>query len=300
MSNYYFHKTIVLESTEKYAKEERKQVFRIQIREKLEAGYGGYSWPSSFVLAALLASNQPAFARNSLQISRMVELGAGCGVAGLAYASLFTSTSSKRGGFSSPKLVLLTDRFPDLLDNLQNQIIVNKLDATCGVELLDWLEPETTARLLISTKSNNQPFALSPNSSSALPYLLLGADVFYDPSLFDGLLKTISLFVEESSDTIFLTTYHERSSKRSLTPLLKRYGLKGIYIASGQEILDKLHEQDFLSLTFGDAQDYETTESSLQSVFLFAICSSKHDNDVLSNRNSLVNELLQIYETGRK
>lgn len=264
---------------------EGNQVFKLQIREQLGAnvGFGGYSWPSSFVMAALLASNQQAFARHSWQISSMVELGAGCGLAGLVYAKLVARARSN----SSSPTVVLTDFAPNVLDNLINQVIINDMQSACSVGLLDWQDLETTSRILAS----------SPTTSTCL---LLGADVFYDPSLFDGLLRTVSLFTQKNTNTIFLTTYHERSSKRSLTPLLKRYGLKGIYIASGQEILDKLHDQD-IQLTFDHAEDYEATESSLVSVFLFAICSTGYYDDFSSCAlRCLVKELQESYQSGSR
>lgn len=58
---------------------------------------------------------------------------------------------------------------------------------------------------------------------------IIAADCFYDPTVFEDILVTISFLLSNSSDshpTKFLFTYQERSSDWSIEHLLKKWNLK--------------------------------------------------------------------------
>lgn len=57
---------------------------------------------------------------------------------------------------------------------------------------------------------------------------IIGADCFYDPSVFEDILVTISFLLsnKESCDTKFLFTYQERSADWSIDHLLKKWSLQ--------------------------------------------------------------------------
>lgn len=58
---------------------------------------------------------------------------------------------------------------------------------------------------------------------------IIGADCFYDPTVFEDILVTISFLLsskESTTDTKFLFTYQERSADWSIDHLLKKWNLK--------------------------------------------------------------------------
>lgn len=60
------------------------------------------------------------------------------------------------------------------------------------------------------------------------PVLIVGSDLFYEPEYFDELLMSITYLLERRHDSIFVTVFKERSSKRNINHLLDKYGLDGI------------------------------------------------------------------------
>lgn len=55
---------------------------------------------------------------------------------------------------------------------------------------------------------------------------IIAADCFYDPSVFEDILVTISFLLSNSPRTKFLVTYQERSADWSIDHLLKKWNLK--------------------------------------------------------------------------
>lgn len=55
--------------------------------------------------------------------------------------------------------------------------------------------------------------------------LILGSDCFYDPSVFEDILVTISYLLENNPNSKFLCTYQERSSDWSIEHLLEKWSL---------------------------------------------------------------------------
>lgn len=57
---------------------------------------------------------------------------------------------------------------------------------------------------------------------------IIGADCFYDPSVFEDILVTISFLLtsSETSNTKFLFSYQERSADWSIDHLLKKWNLQ--------------------------------------------------------------------------
>jgi hypothetical protein len=253
--------------------------------------FGTHIWDSSLVFAAFIFSNKKLMTlyldsiisdqqyhyrlRKGDTMVSVLELGAGCGLAGILFARLFSSRSQ----------VVLTDHVGSVLHNLTNQIILNELQKKCRVLSLDWGRGKEEIE-----------------QDLECPDLLLGADVFYDPSLFESLLETVSWFIRKKKTTLFLTTYQERSSKRSLSPLLKKYHLKGIFIANGQMILDTLKEKDSVDLQVSQGLtlesmklvDYETINTSIPSVFLFCIMDGNQPVP------QFIMELVKRYDSNRQ
>lgn len=174
--------------------------------------YSGYSWPSSLGLSRFIFKNVDLF-----KGTRVLELGCGTGLPSLTLAKL---------GLCS--LLVSTDVSLRCLESIGVSCTLSDIprDARPIERLLDWT----------SARSIDTFLELHPQGFD----WILGADVFYDPSLFEPLLSVLySLFALDPSAR-FLTVYHERSSKRSLTHLLMKWGMVGREISWDFEDADSL------------------------------------------------------------
>ncbi|KAJ3307398.1 hypothetical protein HDV03_000046 [Kappamyces sp. JEL0829] len=215
----------------------------IDIRQVLDGDFGCYLWPSALVLILWLSRTAAPLGVRTDRC-RVLELGSGVGLVGLYIASAWPSS-----------VVTLSDAkqaFPQVVANLEFNVVQNGLQDRVGVADLSW----------------------GCRSIVPRPYdLIVGADVFYEPALFDDLLWTLHLHFVANPKAVFLTAYQERSSKRSLTPLLEKYGMKADMVRwedtfGSQNVLDVL-EQDIQIDTNGQRLHYQ--DPACASVFLFAI-----------------------------
>jgi len=116
--------------------------------------------------------------------------------------------------FCGASKVILTDsaRLPHCLQQCKKSIESNPhLPTTCNIQILG-----LTWGLFISnlTKLKGQID------------LIIGSDCFYDPSVFEDLLVTVSNILENNPGAKFLTTYQERSSDWSILTLLNKWNLQ--------------------------------------------------------------------------
>jgi hypothetical protein len=164
---------------------------------------------------------------------RIIELGAGVGLPGLLL--------SKYGASQ----VVLSDHSQDahVLQNLKESVRMNALN--CLVEPLDW----------------------GTRIASSNYDLIIGADIFYDPQLFEHTLVTIYQLLSLHPAKCIIA-YQERSSKRILDPLLDRYGLQARQIPlSVLETLDEMYE----CMSLESIERELEFPSGLESVFLIEI-----------------------------
>ena len=210
----------------------------IVVKETMEPGFGLYLWPSAIVLTLYILQNRSQFTQK-----RITEIGAGVGLVGMMLAKLGAT-------------VTLTDAATNtkILENLKHSTQLNQL--TCKVAALDFGQTDTHARDLFTCD------------------IVIASDVFYDVKDFEALVCSIFLFVQQSPSGVFVTAYQERSSKRSLQPLLDRWGLVGQLhefpldqIYDGVEH-DILIEQGF-EVNFLKKQAYQ--DRALASVFIISI-----------------------------
>jgi hypothetical protein len=99
-----------------------------------------------------------------------------------------------------------------ILENLRANVAVNGLDRPehdCVVAALDW-------------------HAATAASDEAMGHfdLILGADVLYSSEDFDPVLATVAAIMDRNPAAVFITTYQERSTRRTLCPHLEKYGLR--------------------------------------------------------------------------
>nr|KAJ3420334.1 hypothetical protein HK105_005799 [Polyrhizophydium stewartii] len=144
---------------------------------------------------------------------RVLELGAGTGLAGLVLARLGVASQ-----------VVLTDHpaLDRVLGNLRDSVRLNGLDGA-GVPSAG------RADVLV------RPLAWGDFATGEMADLvgesgfdvILGADVMYDPKDFEALLATVAFVLERSPPhAVFVTAYQERSSRRSVQALLDKWGLR--------------------------------------------------------------------------
>lgn len=59
---------------------------------------------------------------------------------------------------------------------------------------------------------------------------IIGSDVFYDPSVFEHILVTLSFLFDSNPGAKFVFSYQERSTDWSIETLLKKWELKCSHI----------------------------------------------------------------------
>lgn len=70
----------------------------------------------------------------------------------------------------------------------------------------------------------NNIFSLGPLD------LIISSDCFYDPSVFEDILVTVSFLLEQNPQAKFIATYQDRSSDWTIESLLKKWSLNCVNI----------------------------------------------------------------------
>ena len=138
------------------------------LHEDLRDGCGGQAWPAGVLLSRFLLSR-----RDELRGKRIIELGAGGGLVGLALALGLLQESSKPDSPDNP--ILITD-LPVLIPLQQQNIALNSLPASSIIsEAFPWGSP--------------LPETIPPEYKS--PDIILAADCVYFEPAFPLLLETL-------------------------------------------------------------------------------------------------------------
>ncbi|XP_065362666.1 histone-arginine methyltransferase METTL23 [Calliphora vicina] len=201
--------------THQSAAEVHLEELEIKIPELLQSGYSFYTWTCAPILAWFLWER-----RHSLVGKRILELGAGTALPGILAAKCGAQ-------------VILSDNciLPKSLNHIRRSCAVNNLQPGQDIEVigLSW-------GLLL-----NSVFSLGPLD------LIIAADCFYDPSVFEDIIVTVSFLLERNPSAKFIVTYQERSADWSIEALLKKWKLCALQInsddigkASGVDLLEIL------------------------------------------------------------
>ncbi|XP_042440681.1 methyltransferase-like protein 23 [Zingiber officinale] len=163
--------------------------FFIDIIEKIREDYGMFVWPCSIVLSEYVWQQRSRFSGVSV-----LELGAGTSLPGLVAAKVGAK-------------VTLTDnsKHAEVLENMKRICDLNKLN--CEIIGLTWGEWDESV------------FNLHPQ-------IMLGADVLYDSSDFDDLFATVAFLLHSCPESVFITTYQDRSGHHLIEFLMVKWGLK--------------------------------------------------------------------------
>ena len=172
----------------------------------------------------------------------VLELGCGCGLAGMAAAVAGAAT------------VRLTDSsaFPAVLKNAKRNVDLNKpvlKTAEVSVEALDWGEAGTGAIASASANasSSSSSSATAASDGSDCP-VVLAADIFFERALFDAAVATIASALGGRGDAF--VAYHERSLRDSvaLDGILSRRGLAVVAMsAASQALVEQIREEEICS-----------------------------------------------------
>ncbi|KAK4440951.1 Methyltransferase-like protein 23 [Sesamum alatum] len=170
--------------------------FSISIIENMKEEYGLFVWPSSIILAEYVWQQKSRCSK-----ANVVELGAGTSLPGLVAAKVGAD-------------VTLTDDSNrlEVLDNMRKVCNIN--DVKCRVLGLTWGVWDAPV------------FSLRPN-------IILGADVLYDTRAFDDLFATVTFLLQKNPDSVFITTYHNRSGHHLIEFLMEKWGLKCTKLLDG-------------------------------------------------------------------
>ncbi|GFP98712.1 methyltransferase-like protein 23 [Phtheirospermum japonicum] len=169
--------------------------------QNMKEDYGLFVWPSSTILAEYVWQQKTRFSG-----ANVVELGAGTSLPGLVAAKVGAD-------------VTLTDYSSEVLDNIRRACNLNNLNCrVLGLSWGVWDEPL---------------FSLRPN-------IILGADVFYDSSYFDDLFATVTFLLQKCPDSVFITTYHNRSGHHLIEFLMEKWRLKCTKLLDGFALMPSL------------------------------------------------------------
>ena len=176
-----------------------KSPVEIVIPEQLAASYGLYIWPCSPVLAWYIWLHQEKFQGKSV-----LELGSGTALPGLLCAKI-----------GANKVWLSDDASqPNTLKNCHEAVKINSLENNVEVIGLSW--GDYTENLL---KLRNDR-----------PNYIIGSDLFFDPKVFEPLIKTLAYLMSTNQETQVFITVQERSSDWTLEEYLNKWKLCCDYI----------------------------------------------------------------------
>ncbi|KAI9297589.1 hypothetical protein K502DRAFT_346920 [Neoconidiobolus thromboides FSU 785] len=140
--------------------------------------------------------------REKIKNSTVVELGSGLGLCGLLCSRL------------GAKKVYLTDSIEssDILSSLRKNVELNNLNDNICTMPIEW---GIISEGLFNLDNID---------------VIIGSDTFYNREDFEPLIATVAFLLEKNPNANFITTYCERSPKRTIQPLLDDWGLEAIMI----------------------------------------------------------------------
>lgn len=162
----------------------------MQIR---KAAYSCYTWPGAPILAWFLWER-----RHFLVNKNILELGAGTSLPGILVAKCGAKVTLSESSLL-PKALQQIEECCQLNDLVPGEDI-HVVGLTWGLIL-------------------NNIFNLP-----ALDYII-SSDCFYDPTVFEDILVTVSFLLEQNPSAKFLFTYQERSADWTIESLLRKWNL---------------------------------------------------------------------------
>ncbi|KAL7901671.1 putative methyltransferase domain-containing protein [Trichoderma sp. SZMC 28014] len=149
----------------------------IKLHEDVRTGCGGQTWPAGMVLG----KHMLRYHRARLETARILELGAGGGLVGLAVAA----------GCELQAPLILTDQ-DVMLELMKHNIQLNELEGKATASILDW--GETLPEAVVAHK----------------PDVILAAECVYFEPAFPLLMQTLKDLFELNSDAVVYFCFKKR------------------------------------------------------------------------------------------
>ncbi|PNP43374.1 hypothetical protein TGAM01_v202771 [Trichoderma gamsii] len=149
----------------------------IKLHEDVRTGCGGQTWPAGMVLG----KHMLRYHRAKLETARILELGAGGGLVGLAVAA----------GCDLQAPLILTDQ-DVMLELMKHNIQLNELEGKATASILDW--GETLPEAVVAHK----------------PDVILAAECVYFEPAFPLLMQTLKDLFELNSDAVVYFCFKKR------------------------------------------------------------------------------------------
>ncbi|GJN68011.1 Nicotinamide N-methyltransferase [Purpureocillium lilacinum] len=176
----------------------------LKVREDVRSGCGGQTWPAGLVLG----KHMLRYHREELQDARILELGAGGGLVGLAVALAC-------GGREGRSRLLLTDQ-DEMLELMQHNIRLNEVDARASALVLNWGEPLPDAVV------------------QQRPNVILAAECVYFEPAFPLLMQTLKDLFVLNEDAIVYFCFKKR----------RRADLQFVKMAKKAFVVQELFDED--------------------------------------------------------
>ena len=170
-----------------------------------ETNTGFIMWPSAVMLAHHLSKNPDIWRGDDTPDGDIMEMGAGCGLAGLTAAALLQNDDS--GSNCNEDKVVFTDYNPAVLENLKRNITLNEFDVDHEVFGLDWFDqqPNEEGEEVVENEEIKSTTWVDMDGTSHGQFrLILGADLIVCSNDAELVATTIDCALMEGGQAIIL------------------------------------------------------------------------------------------------
>mmetsp|Transcript_13514 Transcript_13514/g.29377 ORF Transcript_13514/g.29377 Transcript_13514/m.29377 type:complete len:278 (-) Transcript_13514:50-883(-) len=165
-----------------------------------ETNTGFVMWPSAVMLAHHITKNPSIVLGNDTRPDgNVMELGAGCGLTGLAAAALLQNDDS-----DNTDQVIFTDYNPAVLDNLRRNILLNDFDTSHEVFGLDWFDQQPIDENGEAVEKDENTWIDTEGASHAQCRLILVADCIVCSNDAELLATTINCALMEGGHAVVM------------------------------------------------------------------------------------------------
>lgn len=183
----------------------------LSLHEDLKDGCGGQLWPAGITLARYMLDYH-----HDLRDKKIIELGAGGGLVGLAMA---------RGCLlNADTKIVLTDQV-QMLPLMQKNITLSSIGSQVSAEIYNWGEdiPQSISSIFSITKS------------SAYPDIVLAADCVYFEPAFPLLLRTLIDLIGPATVCYFCFKKRRKADLRFIRDMNKAFDVRPVQYADREE-----------------------------------------------------------------
>ncbi|KAL3762395.1 hypothetical protein ACHAW5_004712 [Stephanodiscus triporus] len=195
-----------------------------------ETNTGFVIWPAAVMLAHYLTANPIiVLSDDTRPYGDIMELGAGCGLAGLTAATLLDKRNlheKKNKRTANEDRVIFTDYNPACLENLRRNILLNDLDSSHEVLGLNWFDQLPSDKAWVDVNG----------ASHAQCRLILGADLIVCTNDADLVAATIDCALIEGGLAIILGA--DRYTRFGVSSFPEACRSRGLKVKVDEDILE--------------------------------------------------------------